>query len=76
MVPGRPEMLDGVGAERAKTQTEVLNVVFKDANGNTFTYNAKDYATWQSFKIGQKYTVDINRLNQVQCDTLKMISAQ
>jgi hypothetical protein len=71
-----PSGSTGLGAVRESGRKEVLNVVFKDTNGNTFTFNPKDYAAWQAFKVGQRYTVEINRLNQVQWNTLKMTSAQ
>ncbi len=71
-----PLRISGIGAERESGRKEILNIVFRDSNGNTFTYNPKDYATWQAFKIGQQYTVEINRLNQVQWDSLKLTAAQ
>ncbi len=71
-----PSGTTGLGSVRERGRKEVYNVVFKDTNGNTYTYNSPDYAAWQSFKVGQRYSVDINRLNQVQWNTLKLTSAQ
>jgi hypothetical protein len=71
-----PSGATALGAVRESGRREVLIVVFKDANGNTFPYNPKDYPTWQAFKVGQRYTVDINRLNQVQWNTLQLTSSQ
>jgi hypothetical protein len=65
-----------VGAERESSRKETLNVVFKDSAGQSYTYNPTDYAVWQTYKVGQRYTVEINRLNQVQWNTLKPASAQ
>jgi hypothetical protein len=65
-----------VGAERERSRTETLSVLFKGGGGQSYTHNPTDYAVWQTFKVGQSYTVEINRLNQVQWDTLKPVSAQ
>jgi hypothetical protein len=65
-----------VGAERESSRRETLAVIFKDGGGQSYTHNPSDLATWQTFKVGQGYTVEINRLNQVQWDTLKPVSAQ
>ncbi len=65
-----------VGAERESSRKETLTVIFKDNGGQSYTHNPIDLTTWQTFKIGQSYTIEINRLNQVQWDTLKPFSAQ
>jgi hypothetical protein len=65
-----------VGAERESARKETLTVIFKDSGGQSHTHSPTDLATWQTYKIGQSYTVEINRLNQVQWDTLKPVSAQ
>jgi hypothetical protein len=72
-----PLRTSGLGAERESGRKEVLNVVFKDeSQGKTFTYNPPDYTTWVTFKPGQRYSVEVNRLEQVQWNTLKLLSAQ
>jgi hypothetical protein len=75
-----------VGSQREKRE-EVLIVVFKvtGSDGKTYTLDnlrgspqvsPQELATWESFRVGQQYNVSINRLEQVQWDSLKLISPQ
>ncbi len=73
-----PLRTSGIGAEREAGRKETLTVVFQDLSnkGKTYTYNPPNADQWQIFKPGQRYSVEINRLEQVQWKTLKLISAQ
>ncbi len=71
---------NSLGAQRESGRQEIFSVMFSDTNkdgsGKTYTYNPPDEATWRTFKVGQKYSVSVNRLEQVQWDTLKLVSSQ
>jgi len=73
-----PLRTNGVGAEREGGRKETLTVVFTDVNnkGKTYTFNPTNVDQWKAFKPGQRYSVEINRLEQVQWKTLKLVSAQ
>lgn len=65
----------GTGAQREGGRQEILSVSFSglgDKARQRFTYNPAREAEWRSFQIGQQYSVEINRLEQVQWDTLQL----
>jgi hypothetical protein len=48
----------GLGAERERSRTETLTVLFKEiGNNENHTYNPKEETAWRGFNIGQKYSV-------------------
>jgi predicted nucleic acid-binding Zn ribbon protein len=63
-----------VGDQRG-TNKETLTVTFLglgDKAGSTYTYNPPNEDAWRKFSKGQVYSVQINRLEMVQWDTLKL----
>ncbi len=72
-----PVQTFGLGAERERSRTETLTVLFKEIDNNeNHTYNPKAESAWRDFNIGQKYSVEINRLEQEQWNTLKRVSGE
>jgi hypothetical protein len=71
----RPKLTAGLGAEREASRKQILNILFttKGDKPQTFTYNPDDETIWQSFKIGQIYSVEVNRLNVPKWETLKPV---
>jgi len=66
-----------IGATRESRREQDLRVLFDgtgDKAGSDFTYEVEDESSWMTFKVGQAYSVDINRLEQVQWNTLKTLA--
>jgi hypothetical protein len=71
-----PALTSGLGAEREAGRTETYKVDFQatDNAKNTYTYEPDTDAIWSTFKVGQQYSVKINRLEIPQWDTLKLLA--
>jgi hypothetical protein len=57
------------------TCEENYNVLFQ-ADKKNYTYSQSNLNVWSSFKIGQKYNLDVNVLDQPSWDSLKLLSGQ
>jgi hypothetical protein len=77
---------NSVGSQRERRE-EILIVVFQvtGKDGKTYTLDnmrgspqvsPQELAKWESFRVGQQYDAQINRLEQVQWDSLKLVAPQ
>jgi hypothetical protein len=74
----KPTFNPGVGnlSGRIRVVDEYLRfvVIFQDAaNGQFYELNPTDEDTWRGFRVGNRYSVEINRLNIVNWATLKRV---
>lgn len=72
-----PRGSGSIGATRETRRETRLSILFEglgDKSGKTFTYDLSDESRWMTFKPGQTYSVDINRLEQVQWNSLKPLA--
>jgi hypothetical protein len=66
----------GLSTGRIRVVDEYLRliVIFQDpSNQQTYELNPTDEDTWRGYKVGNRYTVAINRLNIVSWETLKRL---
>jgi hypothetical protein len=70
-----PSVTNNIGAQREARRQQNLIALFTDKSGKQYEYaltEQNEEQIWRSFKIGQQYTLEVNRLEVPQWQTLKL----